>query len=285
MPVRSNPLLTRRDRRGFCQLQKLGVNVDCLFDIGASNGCWSHRVSADFPGARFELFEPLVDEIPEYRRVMDWHVAEHPQFHVHRVALGAECKRTTMHLTPDAHGSTALALNGSVPEGWRPLQVEMLTLDAAIEQFGLPVPQIIKIDTQGCELEILRGAEQTLPMVELLLLECWLARSYGPATPLWLELADWLHQREFHLWDIGHGWRAADGTLISQDCFFLNRRSVASRLRNEPGPATLTARHLDGAHGLLHRVRDILGHADNAAPIPIKSSEAGLLVGKSEHET
>jgi hypothetical protein len=158
-----------------------------------------------------------------------------------------------MHLTPSAHGSTALDLNGSVPEGWRPLQVEMYTLDAAIERFDLPVPQVIKIDTQGCELEVLRGAEQTLPKVALLLLECWLARSYGPATPLWLELADWLNQRDFHLWDIGHGWRAADGTLISQDCFFLNRRSSVSRLRDEPGPAR-AVRQLNGAQELLLRV-------------------------------
>jgi FkbM family methyltransferase len=210
-------------------------------------------VSADFPQARFDLFEPLADEIPEYCQKLADCLAKHPQFHLHPVALGAQCKTSTMHLTPNAHGSTALELNGSVPEGWRPLQVEMLTLDAAIEQCDLPVPQVIKIDTQGCELEILRGAEQTLPKVDLLLLECWLARSYGPATPLWLELADWLNQRDFHLWDIGHGWRAADGTLISQDCFFLNRRSPASRLRHEPGRAR-AVRRVHGAQDLLLRV-------------------------------
>lgn len=258
MPERHNPLLTRRDRRGFCQLQKLGVKIDCFFDIGASNGCWSHRVSEDFAEARFELFEPLVDEIPAYRQAMDYHLTTHSRFHLHRVALGSECKTATMHLTPNAHGSTALDMKGSAPVDWRPVSVEMLTLDAVIERFGLPVPQVIKIDTQGCELDILRGAEQTLPKVELLLLECWLARSYGPATPLWLQLADWLQERDFHLWDIGHGWRAADGTLVSQDCFFLNRRSTASRLRDEPNPAVRASPPLNGVHNLLQRVHDIL---------------------------
>lgn len=258
MPDRPNPLLTRRDRRGFCQLRNLGVKLDSFFDIGASNGCWSHRVSADFPQARFDLFEPLVDQIPEYRQKLNWCFAQHPGFHLHQVALGAECKTTTMHITPNAAGSTALDMNGSAPADWRTVQVEMLTVDAAVERFGLSVPQVIKIDTQGCELEILRGAEQTLPQVELLLLECWLARSYGPATPLWIELADWLNARDFHLWDIGHGYRAPDGTLISQDCFFLNRRSSVSRLRNEPNLSARAAGHLNERRDLLGRVRDIL---------------------------
>jgi FkbM family methyltransferase len=258
MPDRPNHLLTRRDRRGFCQLRKLGVNINSLFDIGASNGCWSHRVSADFPEARFDLFEPLVDEIPQYRQKLDVYLAEHAGFHLHQIALGAECKTATMHITPNAVGSTALDMNGFSPAEWRKFDVEMLTLDAAIDRFGLPVPQAIKIDTQGCELQILRGAEQTLPQVELLLLECWLARSYGGATPLWLEVADWLNARDFHLWDVGYGWRAPDGTLVSQDCFFLNRRSAASRLHNEPSPSARAARHLNESHDLLVRVRDIL---------------------------
>jgi FkbM family methyltransferase len=264
MSERPNPLLTRRDRRGFCQLRKLGVPISSFFDIGASNGCWSHRVSADFPEARFDLFEPLVDEIPEYRRIINTQLAAHPQFHLHRVALGAECKAATMHITPNAVGSTALDMNGSAPADWRKFEVEMLTLDVAIERFGLPAPQVIKIDTQGCELEILRGAEQILPRVELLLLECWLARSYKGGTPLWLELADWLNARGFHLWDIGHGWRAPDGTLISQDCFFLNRRSAASRLRDEPIPAARAGSRLNGIHSPLGRVRDILSTRQRA---------------------
>jgi hypothetical protein len=173
-----------------------------------------------------------------------------------------------MHITPNAVGSTALDMNGSVPPDWRPLEVEMLTLDAALDRFGLPVPQVIKIDTQGCELEILRGAEQTLPHVELLLLECWLVRSYQGATPLWLELANWLNARDFHLWDVAHGWRAPDGTLISQDCFFLNRRSAASRLRDEPPLAVRAGTRLSKTHNLLGRVRDILCAREPASMRP-----------------
>jgi hypothetical protein len=141
---------------------------------------------------------------------------------------------------------------------------------------GLPVPQVVKIDTQGCELEILRGAEQTLPQIDLLLLECWLARSYGSATPLWLEVADWLNARDFHLWDVGHGWRAPDGTLISQDCFFLNRRSAVSRLRDEPSPSARAARHLNESHDLLVRVRDILSSRDVPGLRPDLKESAAL---------
>ena len=58
----------------------------------------------------------------------------------------------------------------------------MLTIDYVIEEFRLPVPQVIKMDTQGCELSILQGATRTLPQVDVLLLECWLDASLWPTT-------------------------------------------------------------------------------------------------------
>jgi hypothetical protein len=110
----------------------------------------------------------------------------------------------------------------------------MLTIDHAVQVLKLPVPQVIKMDTQGCELSVLQGAQQTLPQVEVLLLECWLVRAYGKSNPLLFEVANWLRQFDFHLWDFGDAYRDADGTILAQDCVFLNARCQASRLQQEP---------------------------------------------------
>ena len=227
-------LLTDTDRERLRHLRRLGVELCHFFDVGASNGRWSSRVSQDFPNASFELFEPLIDHAPEYRFKMEATLARHPRFRLHKVALGPKCKSTRMTFyLGNVVGSTALEL-GHVPEGSRTVPVEMLTLDYVVQEFRLPVPQVIKMDTQGCELGILQGAVQTLPQVQLLLLECWLTRAYGPTTPLLLEVTDWLRNFDFHLWDVGNTWREADGTLVTQDCYFLNARCPVSRLRDEP---------------------------------------------------
>ena len=226
--------LTDTDRERLRLLRRLGLPLRHFFDVGASNGRWSSRVSRDFPDAAFDLFEPLVDHAPAYKREMSTTLVRHPRFRLHKVALGPECKRTTMFIYPEnVVGSTALPLDAT-PAGARPVEVDMITIDRAAEMFQLPPPDVIKMDTQGCELSILKGARETLPHVQVLLLECWLARAYGPLTPLLPEVSEWLRDFNFHLWDLGNGWRDSDGTLVAQDCFFLNARCGLSRLKSEP---------------------------------------------------
>jgi FkbM family methyltransferase len=179
------------------------------------------------------LFEPLIDHSVVYRQKMEMTLSKHPNFRLHKVALGEECKRAPMYLYPEnIVGSTALALDAT-PVDARRVEIDMLTVDRVIEEFRLPIPHVIKMDTQGCELSILQGATKTLPLVEVLLLECWLTRAYGPATPLLLEVADWLRQFDFYLWDLGNPWRDPSGVLVAQDCLFLNARSKVSRLQEE----------------------------------------------------
>ena len=253
------PRLTDTDRERFRHLRNLGLELEHFFDVGASIGRWSSRVSQDFPHASFNLFEPLIDHSTDYGRKMATTLARHPAFRLHKVALGAECKKTSMFLYPDnLVGSTALPL-GATPPGARRVDINMLTIDYVVEEFRLPIPQVIKMDTQGCELNILQGATKSLPKVEVLLLECWLTRAYGASTPLVLEVADWLRRFDFHLWDMGNAWRDPSGVLVAQDCLFLNAGSKVSRLHDEL-PKEPQARQEPARNGhdlLLNRVKSL----------------------------
>jgi FkbM family methyltransferase len=254
------PRLTDTDRERFRHLRKLGLNLQHFFDVGASNGRWSSRVSQDFPRATFNLFEPLIDHSASYREKMETTLSRHLNFRLHKVALGAECKKSGMYLFPEnLVGSTALPL-GSTPSDARHIEVDMLTIDYVVEEFKLPVPQVIKMDTQGCELSILKGATRSLPEVEVLLLECWLTRAYGESTPLLLEVADWLREFDFHLWDLGNAWRDPAGVLVAQDCLFLNARSKVSRLQNEivAEPVAAAPERRPRQEFLLKRMKNLL---------------------------
>ncbi len=221
------------DRRCLRQLHHLGLEFKHFFDVGASNGAWTRHVRDDFPEATYDLFEPLLDYAPAFRQRIESTLSG-PQFRVHKVALGASCGQAPMHVyQPNFAGSTTLPLE-ALPPGFTSIEVEMRTIDDLVQAGALPVPEVIKIDTQGCELEILQGAQRTLPGVSVLVLECWLVRDYGKHTPLLLEVAQWLRRFDFHFWDLGDQWRNPQGTLVTQDCFFLNARSRVSLLRGEP---------------------------------------------------
>jgi FkbM family methyltransferase len=190
----------------------------------------------------------LIDYALVFRDRIEQTLAK-PGVRLHKVALGSKCKRARMYVYPDnLPGSTALELQPA-PVAAQCVEVDMLTIDYVVRDLRIPAPKVIKIDTQGCELSILQGARETLPKVHVLMLECWLLRAYGPSTPLLLEVATWLRQFDFHLWDLGDHWRNADGILEAQDCLFLNARCPISRLQKEPLLMALTAAVAATANG------------------------------------
>jgi FkbM family methyltransferase len=221
------------EREPLLHLAQNGIELKNFYDVGASNCCWSWSCSEEFTNARFDLFEPLMDHLPKYQEGWKAYEQYRPNFHLHKYAMGPKCGVTQMTVYPDAVSSSMLD-NNYFPPGGKRIDVEVITIDHAVEKLNLPVPQVIKIDTQGGELQVLQGATKTLPQVDLILCECWLMRGYGPSTPLLIELARWLRGFGFYLWDFGGTYRREDGRLIPQDCFFLNSRNKVSPLKGEP---------------------------------------------------
>ncbi len=47
-------------------------------------------------------------------------------------------------------------------EGFQPIRVPTITLDELIDKHNLPIPDFIKLDTQGSELDILKGVSKVM---------------------------------------------------------------------------------------------------------------------------
>ena len=74
----------------------------------------------------------------------------------------------------------------------RVVDVPKYRLDAYIEHKRLPLPDVMKLDCQGAEEVILEGAVDCLRTADVVLLETWLTREYGPRTPLLTEIVAFL---------------------------------------------------------------------------------------------
>jgi FkbM family methyltransferase len=190
-----------------------------VFDVGASNGGWSSAVAELWPLATFHLFEPLA-ELPEYRQYLDWMSARTDvQATVHPVALDDAEHKSAISVSDHLVGSSLLA-DRRAPGFHSSVAVRTRTLDDYRHEHGLPVPELLKIDTQGLELRILQGAERTLPGVEVLLVETWMRRGYGPDTPLLHEVVAWLAARGFTVADFAGEYRDEAGVLFAKDLLF-----------------------------------------------------------------
>jgi len=219
-----DPQVLQLDRQVFKRLQNLGYTPRVVFDVGASNSGWSYYIKQVLQEAEFYLFEPLIDYSSDYRELISEILRVYPSFHLYKYALGETSGEETMNVSTDVVSSSLLQ-TGDESQPTTPISVQMLTIDDAIARLGLPHPQVIKIDTQGSELSILKGAVKTLPKVDVLFLECWLYRGYGKKTPLLTEIADWLLSFNFRLWDLADAYRDQGGVLTTLDCIFVNTQA------------------------------------------------------------
>jgi FkbM family methyltransferase len=64
------------------------------------------------------------------------------------------------------------------------ITVTVKRLETIISEQKLPVPELLKMDVQGAELNVLRGAGALLNQVQVIQAEVWFRRAYGPQTPL-----------------------------------------------------------------------------------------------------
>jgi FkbM family methyltransferase len=173
-----------------------------------------------FPLAEFHLFEPLAEINSDYRRGLDALKSRRGlRVSVYPIALDRTNSTESLGVSPDPMGSSLLATQAN---DWFPTVVQIGT--AALDDFRaehhLPVPELIKIDTQGAELRILEGGQRTIERAEVLIVEAWLSRAYGPTTPLLHELVGWMERWGFLVQDFAAEFRNENGFLFAKDLVF-----------------------------------------------------------------
>lgn len=159
--------------RKFSQRWIRESGIKTVLDIGANTGQFSSAVRAVLPEATIYAFEPLPDCYEELKR----RLANHGRFHGFCVAVGdtegtAEfwrcrfSKSSSILPMADLHRRafpwTASTLRTTVP---------VATLDSYAGKLDLKHTVLLKIDVQGYEERVIRGAAHVLDQVDLILVE------------------------------------------------------------------------------------------------------------------
>ncbi len=201
---------------------RFGVPATVL-DVGANKGQFSRAAATAFPGARIIAFEPLEAVAAEWRR----HLADVATAEIHVCALGAEDATVAFHPHEYTLSSSVLPLaagagaEGGGGAGELPaVEVPVRRLDDVVTLDDLRAPLLAKLDVQGYELEVLRGAEATLRHVDALVVELAFERHYE-GQPLFTEVLDHLGAQGFAL-DVPIDVRRDEsGTVVEMDGLFL----------------------------------------------------------------
>jgi len=222
-------LFSESDIKFFKQMLTEGYSPSVIYDIGASNAQWSKCISEILPDAEYHLFEPLASvNFSLYEKKLRENLAEHPEFTLHPVALGRESGMTELNVTPDGVGSSLIAMATA-----KQVEVPCWRLEDYVRAKKLPQPQVLKMDVQGYEACVLEGAGELLSKVDVLMLETWFHRGYGPDTPLITELVEALWPLGFVLFRVGGPYVDHNRRLTAIDAFFVSERLLEELKRKK----------------------------------------------------
>ena len=191
---------------GLKRACQLVPEVASVIDVGAASGQWTRRSLRHFQRARHLLIEPLVEREPELRALQ----AEFPGIEIVTSALGETSGETSFHVSADLDGSGIYDGPSTTSR-----TVPLTTLDAAVARHALPGPYLVKLDTHGFELPILRGATRTLESASLLLIEAYNFQLTAGCLRFH-ELCTWLESHGFRVCDLIEPLRRPGDALLWQ---------------------------------------------------------------------
>lgn len=145
-------------------LIKKGVKINTIYDIGAFHGEWSWFLNkTSLKNKNFYLFE--ANEKHE-------NIIKSKGFNYFIGVLSDKIKKVKFYTINNTGDSYFLEQTNIYESNFKPKIKNTITLDQIVKQKKFKLPDFIKIDTQGSEIDILRGAKNTLSKCSLILLEC-----------------------------------------------------------------------------------------------------------------
>ena len=199
------------------------LNQDCVFniiDVGANIGQFGIDVRRHgFKGQIFS-YEP----VQETFEILSQTINRHQPWKAFQLGLGAAESERTINVSGNAGLSSSILEMASLhlenfPDSATVAKqnISVSTIDKQLEVLGLrPQEIMLKLDVQGFEAEVLKGASQTLSKIPLVYLEVSITPLYeGEISflPILIELSKSGHQ----VIDVFRGIRGSNGQLLQLD--------------------------------------------------------------------
>lgn len=198
-------------------------HVSAIVNVGANVGQFARRMRiAGFTGP-IHSFEPGRDAFAQLEDA----AAADPYWTVHRIALGRENGRSELQIAEDSCCSSLLSVAAR--------QVEIVPRSAYVDVEPVAVATLdgiwdsivgcervyLKLDVQGTELDVLRGAQEVMASIAVVEVELSLVRLYD-GSPLFEEVIGFLRDRGFRLASADPGFEdARTGEMLQFDGIFV----------------------------------------------------------------
>jgi len=162
-PINNNFLLSNF----LIMLNNIDFKVNHIVDVGANLGQWTRIALKYYPNSFYSLFEPQANL---KNRMSDLLV--NPKVSLY--TAGAGSKNDTLKLTlVDRHDSCTFKYTEEEAKsmGFEQIDVPVYSLSKFFSGKKLPVPELIKIDAEGFDMEVLKGCVDFFGKTEIFFVE------------------------------------------------------------------------------------------------------------------
>lgn len=199
------------------------LNFDMVMDVGANRGQFAVLARHLWPDARIASFEPLPGAAAICKSVM----AGDQRFTLFEAAVASKSGTSIINVTNEDDSSSLLPLGeehkrlyGSAVSAELPVRTDRMA--AFIEPTSCPTSCLMKIDTQGFELEVLKGSDELLPSISHIYAELSFVELYA-GQPLASEVISYLDKKNYELAGVFNVAADGSGKPIQSDMLFARR--------------------------------------------------------------
>lgn len=202
----------------YTRLRDRGFNPGGIVDVGAYDGSWAAATRVIFGNAALLLIEARDEESARLAE----RCAGIPNSEFVIALLGSE-PRAEVPFAIHGTGSSIFSERSNAERSWG--RLSMCTLDSVTSSKPrLRNPLFLKLDVQGGELEVLKGATETLRRSEIVQLEVALL-PYNEGAPTAAEVISFMDERGFAMFDIAGFVRPNGNDLVQIDVLFARKDS------------------------------------------------------------
>ena len=199
--------------------------VDLVVDVGANAGQYGLAIRSMGYRGPIVSIEPLPEAWEELAR----RVAKDAGWRAVRLALGKSDSRASLFVAENSYSSSLYPITGvherAAPDAKpvRQIEVDVRRLDpVADDLIGSAGRPLLKLDTQGSELDILEGSGASLDRFAAVHVELSLVPMYAGG-PLMGDVIGWLEARDFVLAELEPEFSdPASGRLLQVNGLFFN---------------------------------------------------------------
>ena len=217
-------------RSALANAKRIGFQPGTIIDVGFAYG--TDGLFDVFDEAHAIIIEPVAEMEPVMRKFCE----------------GRREARYLIAAASDEPGTLEMVVrNGVTGSGFHSKfkerdsqrrSVPTITLDGLIAEVQPPKPYLLKLDVEGHEMQVLRGAAANLKDVEMIILEVgtW-AEDHPLGRTSMMDLFRYLEDQGYVFYEfVDPGYRQIDGAMYMFDAIFVRRNSILRAQRSHKSP-------------------------------------------------